>query len=109
MDSLDLIFTANNFKFEHETSKARCFKNGLYSQYIYLLPSKRKISVVLHPDFVEKQEYILKKSVKKRYSSAFIKFPKEIRTGKTLMNYGYLFAFQTTSELSEFLAEINEL
>ncbi|MED1864175.1 hypothetical protein P4V41_11990 [Fictibacillus nanhaiensis] len=106
MENLKVIFEENEFKLTKETSKAIEYENIHTKDVIYLLPNK-EISIVLHPETVEQNDGLKKRSNGVFNSTALSLFPKRINKGQNPITYGYSFKFKTESELNAFLAAIN--
>jgi hypothetical protein len=105
MQNLHTLFKENNFKLTNETSKATEFENIESKEVVYLLPNN-ELTLVVNPKVVEGNEELEEKAEKKYHSTALRHFPKRKHTGKTLMNYGYSFKFQSNEELSSFLVRL---
>ncbi|MDR7074347.1 hypothetical protein [Fictibacillus barbaricus] len=106
MENFKSIFMQNDFKVTKETSKAIEFENIHTKDVIYLLPNK-EISIVLHPETVEKNSGLHHKSHAVFNSTALSRFPKRLNTGQTTITYGYSFKFKTENELNRFLGAVN--
>lgn len=100
------IFSENNFKLTNETAKAAEFENMKNNEVVYLLPNK-EITIVLNPNTIENHSNL--KSDADHHNTAFRKFPKKIKNGKTPTNYGYAFKFKTEDELNSFLKSLNNV
>lgn len=106
-ESFCRILEENNYFITFETRKVVEFKHKLSNGIVYLLDN-RETSIVLHPEFVEKNEE-LKSKGKVRSSTALKHFPKKINKGDNPISYGYMYVFEAEDELNLFLAKINEL
>jgi hypothetical protein len=102
---LHTLFKQNNFKLTNETPKATEFENIESKEVVYLLPNK-ELTLVVNPKVVEGNEELEEKAERKSHSTALRNFPKRKHKGKTAINYGYSFKFQSEEELGAFLVRL---
>ncbi|MEH7126220.1 hypothetical protein V7127_23705 [Bacillus sp. JJ1773] len=107
MEMLYPIFSRNNFNLRKETTKAAEFTNDETKEIIYLVPTKKEISIILNPEIVDKKAIL--RADKKFHSTALTQFPKEMHTGAAPIHYGYSFKFANESELDSFLYSFNRI
>ncbi|MFI8577554.1 hypothetical protein ACIGEL_17725 [Rossellomorea aquimaris] len=105
MQNLYTLFKENNFKLTNETLKATEFENIESKEVVYLLPNN-ELTLVVNPKVVEGNEELGEKAEKIYHSTALRNFPKRKHNGKTPINYGYSFKFQSEEELSSFLVRL---
>ncbi|MDM5186853.1 DUF4145 domain-containing protein [Bacillus sp. DX4.1] len=105
-ENLSNVFLKNNFHLTNKTVKATEFENINNKEVIYLLPNQ-EITIVINPITVENDSSF--KSEHDRNSTAFKKFPKQMKNGKKPINYGYSFKFQTEAELDFFLNRLGNI
>ncbi|OCA85999.1 hypothetical protein A8F94_14230 [Bacillus sp. FJAT-27225] len=108
MDKRAEALKENNFKVTKETTKGNEYENMETREVVYLLPNK-ELTIVLNPKTVEQNGWLKDKVGKYYHSTALNQFPKRKNTGKQPIHYGYPIKFQSTEELSAFLAELNTL
>lgn len=104
-DEIHRIFTHNHFALNNKTKKAAEYEQNFNKEIVYLLPNKR-LTIVLHPETVNKN---FETPAEPSHSTALRRFPKNIRNGKTPINYGYSFKFESEEELNDFLKKISTL
>ncbi|MCM3570309.1 DUF4145 domain-containing protein [Neobacillus mesonae] len=100
------ILEKNDYIITNETPKAVEFEHTISKQIIYMAPNKKETSIVLDPNFVNKHE-TLKSNGVRRSSTAYRKFPKDLNKGKTPINFGYMYTFNSEAEFDLFLKSIN--
>jgi hypothetical protein len=105
MQNLNTLFKENNFNLSNESSKAIEYENLESKEYVYLLPNN-ELTLVVNPKIVEGNEALEEKAEKKYHSTALRNFPKRKYNGKTPINYGYSFKFQSEEELNSFLVRL---
>ncbi|MBO9128594.1 DUF4145 domain-containing protein [Bacillus sp. 165] len=106
IEDLYRFFKQNNFTRTNTSTKAIEFEHATHEEFVYLLFNK-EITIVLNPNTVENNSSL--QGGKKSRSTALRKFPKEINNGKTPINYGYSFKFETEEELDSFLHSLDTM
>ncbi|MBU9713676.1 hypothetical protein [Evansella tamaricis] len=105
MENLKKAFIDNHFTVTNEVKKAVEFTHRQTKEIVYLLPNI-ETTIVLNPETVEGNDELLEKSLGINHKSTFKAFPKRKNNGKDPIHYGYSFCFQSTEELSSFLASL---
>jgi hypothetical protein len=110
IEPFEATFDKGNFNRENLTKKAAEFKHKEHEgdePFVYLLDNATP-TIAVHPKLVEQAELLVEVPTKQRKSTALRRFPKKEEDGKFKSNFGYIYTFQTKSELEALLLRIED-
>ncbi|MEB1809551.1 MAG: DUF4145 domain-containing protein [Bacillaceae bacterium] len=109
LEQFESTFRKVNFKRTNLTKKAAEFEHEEYKDFFVYLLDNVSPSIAIHPSIVEQEKILMEVPTKPRKSTALRRFPKMEEDGKLKSNYGYMYMFQTNTELEELLRRIVEV
>ncbi|GGD12934.1 hypothetical protein [Pontibacillus salipaludis] len=106
MENMMDVWIENGYKVVKKTTKSIEIEDARTGEVAYVLPYK-EMTLALNPKTVEADQELIDKSEGLTHNTSFLQFPKRQNTGKSLIQYGYAFKFQSSEEAVSFLNHVS--